>query len=78
MSTKANHPMRSAIQHTPALARIAAGIALVASVTACGYKGPLYLPEPTEVSPAPPGTVTQPAANEAPIDDVPEAAPRIQ
>lgn len=45
----------------PAL-RIAAGAALLAALTACGYKGPLYLPPP----PPPDASLTTPPAHPAP------------
>ncbi|MBP6019433.1 MAG: lipoprotein [Burkholderiaceae bacterium] len=57
--------MRPAIQHTPALARIVAGIALVASLTACGYKGPLYMPPPPE----PDAALTVPPAPQQPLTE---------
>ncbi len=57
--------MRSAIQSTPALARIVAGIALVASLTACGYKGPLYMPPPPE----PDAALTVPPAPQQPLTE---------
>ncbi|NYT65356.1 lipoprotein [Alcaligenaceae bacterium] len=57
--------MRSALQHTPTLARTVAGIVLAASLTACGYKGPLYMPTPPE----PDAALTVPPAPQQPLTE---------
>ena len=43
-------------------ARLAAGALLMSSLLACGYKGPLYLPEPE----APPAELTAPPGHQTP------------
>lgn len=57
--------MRSAIQHTPKSVRFMAGITLVATLTACGYKGPLYMPPP----PQPDAALTVPPAPQQPLSE---------
>lgn len=42
--------------------RLLAGGALLGSLLACGYKGPLYLPPPED----PPATLTEPPGHDAP------------
>lgn len=49
------------------LARLAAGAALLATVAACGYKGPLYMPPPPpdESLATPPSSMPAPASPES-------------
>ncbi len=42
--------------------RLMAGMLLLGSLLACGYKGPLYLPPPED----PPATLTEPPGHDAP------------
>jgi len=56
---------------TPALSagRLVAGLVLLSLLSACGLKGPLYMPEPKAASPAPakaPATGAGPSDSAAP------------
>jgi predicted small lipoprotein YifL len=53
----------------PWASRLAAGLVLLSLLSACGLKGPLYMPEPKAASPAPakaPATDAGPIGSAAP------------
>lgn len=54
--------------HAHTLCRIVASFALLSTLMACGYKGPLYMPAP----PAPDAALTTPPTPAAPL--TPEAS----